>query len=62
MSRRFWVGLLLTMPVVALEMGGHLFDLHHFMTLQTSNWLQFLFGTPVVLWPAGRSSCAAGSR
>src|SRR4051812_8965064 len=50
MSRRFWVGLLMTIPVVVLEMGGHLVDLHHYMTLQTSNWLQFLFGTPVVLW------------
>jgi Cu+-exporting ATPase len=43
MSRRFCIGLVLTIPVVALEMGGHLIDLHRFMSLQTSNWLQLLF-------------------
>ena len=41
---------MLTIPVFALEMGGHLIDLHRFMSQQTSNWVQFLFGTPVVLW------------
>jgi Cu+-exporting ATPase len=50
MTRRFRVGLLLAIPVFALEMGGHLFDIHHLVRQQTSNWLQFLFGTPVVLW------------
>ncbi len=50
MTRRFWVGLALTAPVFALEMGGHLFDLHRFIGQQTSNWLQLLFGTPVVVW------------
>ena len=28
MTRRFWIGLALTLPVFALEMGGHLLDLH----------------------------------
>ncbi|RDL48042.1 Silver exporting P-type ATPase [Ensifer sp. M14] len=28
MKRRFWIGLVLTMPVLALEMGGHLTNLH----------------------------------
>src|SRR5437867_1373579 len=28
MTRRFWIGLVLALPVVALEMGGHLIDLH----------------------------------
>jgi Cu+-exporting ATPase len=50
MSRRFWIGLVLTLPVLVLEMGGHLVDLHHIIAQQTSNWLQLLFGTPVVLW------------
>ena len=50
MTRRFWVGLALTLPVVALEMGGHLTDLHQRVGAQASNWLQLLFGTPVVLW------------
>jgi Cu+-exporting ATPase len=50
MSRRFWIGLALAVPVVLLEMGGHLIDLHSLLRQQTSNWLQMLFGTPVVLW------------
>src|SRR5262245_53617780 len=28
MTRRFWVGLALAIPAVALEMGGHLTNLH----------------------------------
>ncbi len=50
MTRRFWAGLVLTLPVVALEMGGHLTRLNHLVSLQNSNWLQLLLGTPVVLW------------
>jgi Cu+-exporting ATPase len=50
MTRRFWVGTALTVPVFALEMGAHLFDIHHLMAPQTSNWVQLLLGTPVVLW------------
>jgi Cu+-exporting ATPase len=49
-TRRFWVGLLLTLPVLVLEMGAHLVDLHRFVAQQASNWLQLVFGTPVVLW------------
>ena len=29
MTRRFWIGLALTVPVFVLEMGGHLVGLHH---------------------------------
>src|SRR5258708_156664 len=50
MRRRFWVGLVLTLPVLALEMGGHLTNLHMLVDQTSSNWLQFLFATPVVLW------------
>ena len=32
MTRRFWIGLALALPVFLLEMGGHLFDLHLTMT------------------------------
>ncbi|WP_376800650.1 heavy metal translocating P-type ATPase [Candidatus Raskinella chloraquaticus] len=49
-TRRFWIGAALTIPVFALEMGGHLTGLTHAIGQQTSNWLQFLFATPVVLW------------
>jgi Cu+-exporting ATPase len=50
MTRRFWVSLVLSLPVVVLEMGGHLFNLHMLITPAWSNRLQFLLATPVVLW------------
>lgn len=50
MTRRFWIGLALAAPVLALEMGGHLIPLHAWLGQQTSNWLQFFLATPVVLW------------
>ena len=49
-TRRFWVGLALTLPVFALEMGGHLTGLMMRIPGQTSNWIQFALATPVVLW------------
>jgi len=50
MTRRMWIGLVLSLPVVALEMGGHLTNLHMLLGQKTSNWLQFALATPVVLW------------
>ena len=50
MTRRFWIGTALTVPVFALEMGGHLTNLNHLLGQQLSNWIQLLLGTPVVLW------------
>ncbi|OHC92310.1 MAG: copper-translocating P-type ATPase [Sphingomonadales bacterium RIFCSPHIGHO2_01_FULL_65_20] len=49
-TRRFWIGLVLTVPVFALEMGGHLTGLAMRIPGQTSNWIQFALATPVVLW------------
>ena len=39
MTRRFWVALALSIPVFALEMGGHLVDLHRFVPEWLSNWI-----------------------
>ncbi|MGQ0444234.1 MAG: heavy metal translocating P-type ATPase [Beijerinckiaceae bacterium] len=50
MTKRFWIALALSLPVVALEMGGHLFNLHMLLSPKTSNWVQFALATPVVLW------------
>jgi Cu+-exporting ATPase len=50
MTRRFWIALILALPVVALDMGGHLFNLHALMGQQASNWAQFVLSTPIVLW------------
>ncbi len=49
MTRRFWIGLILTAPVFFLEMGSHLIGLH-LMPIQISNWVQMSLATPVVLW------------
>jgi Cu+-exporting ATPase len=48
MQRRFWIGLVLALPVLVLEMGAHVWG--HFLHAQTSNWVQLALATPVVLW------------
>jgi P-type Cu+ transporter len=52
MTRRFWIGAALALPVVVLEMGAHIprLNLHHLISPLVSVWLQFLFATPIVLW------------
>ena len=49
MTRRFWIGLALTLPVFVIDMAAHLGGVH-LLPLQTSNWLSFALATPVVLW------------
>jgi P-type Cu+ transporter len=49
MTRRFWIALLLTLPVFAIEMGRH-FGLTHLVPPQWSNWILLVLSTPVVLW------------
>ncbi len=52
MSRRFWIGLVLALPVFVLEMGGHVRALHldDVVPMGVSVWVQFVLSTPVVLW------------
>jgi Cu+-exporting ATPase len=50
MTRRFWIGLVLALPAVVLEMGGHLVGGHGWIDQTLSNWIQFAVATPVVLW------------
>ncbi len=50
MTRRFRAGLVLALPAVVLEMGGHLVGGHGLLDQTLSNWIQFAFATPVVLW------------
>ena len=52
MTRRFWIGLALALPVFVLEMGGHVpaLGLHALVSPQLSTWIQFALSTPVVLW------------
>ena len=50
MTRRFWIGLVLAVPVFILEMGGHVTGLTMMLGQQFSNWVQFALATPVVVW------------
>ncbi len=54
MTRRFWIALALSIPVLVLEMGGHIFPaMHHFVPMSASVWVQLSLATPVVLWAGG---------
>ena len=52
MTRRFWVAVALTVPLLAVMVSdvlpGH--PLLHLLTGQWLAWLEFAFATPVVLW------------
>ncbi len=52
MTRRFWIGAALTVPLVILEMAAHLpvGGVHEIISPRTGVLLQFLLATPVVLW------------
>ncbi|PIP00528.1 heavy metal translocating P-type ATPase [Pleomorphomonas carboxyditropha] len=50
MTRRFTAGLVMAIPVVVLEMGGHFLGLDRVIGPRLSAILQFLMATPVVLW------------
>jgi Cu+-exporting ATPase len=50
MTRRFWIGFALALPVFILEMGSHLVGGHGLIDQTLSNWIQFALATPVVLW------------
>jgi P-type Cu+ transporter len=54
MTRRFWIGLALTLPVFALAMIEHIPAWHAGGPIgaAASGWIQFLFSIPVVLWAA----------
>jgi len=49
MTRRFWIGVALTVPVFVIEMASHLFGMQWFSPV-ASNWLSLALATPVVLW------------
>jgi P-type Cu+ transporter len=50
MTRRFRIALALSIPVFALEMGGHFADLHALVPEALSNWIELALATPVALW------------
>ena len=52
MTRRFWGGAALAVPLLFLDMGADIraLNLHHYVSPLVSAWIQFALGTPVVLW------------
>ncbi len=52
MTRRFWVSLVLSLPLLVMEMGQHLFALpiDRVVPPAVNPLLQFVFATPVLLW------------
>ncbi len=50
MTRRFWIGLVLSLPVVVLGMGSELFGHLRLVSGPVSAWIQAVLATPVVLW------------
>jgi Cu+-exporting ATPase len=50
MTRRFWIGLALTVPVSVIDMGGHFATHGSWLAPQLANWIQFVLASPVVLW------------
>ena len=51
MTRRFWVSAVLSLPLLALAMGGELFGWYP-LPMRTSMLVQLALATPVVLWGA----------
>ena len=50
MTRRFWIGAVLALPVFVLGMAHVFPNAPIWVTSDGSRWLQFLLSTPVVLW------------
>jgi Cu+-exporting ATPase len=53
MSKRFWISVILTIPLLLITMGMHipgLANIVHHIPPRTSSWLQFILATPVTIW------------
>ncbi len=52
LSRKFWIGAALALPVFILAMGGMIpgFPLGEWIPKHVSKWIEFALATPVVLW------------
>ncbi len=50
-TRRLWVGAVLTVPLAFFAMGGHFgLPIHDWIAPRTSQWIELILATPVVLW------------
>ncbi|GAB3551877.1 heavy metal translocating P-type ATPase [Noviherbaspirillum agri] len=52
MTRRFWISLALTLPLLLITMSEFIpgLNLHHRIGIATFNWIQAILATPVVVW------------
>ncbi|HAJ45454.1 MAG TPA: haloacid dehalogenase [Alphaproteobacteria bacterium] len=50
MKRRFLFGVVLSLPLLVIEMGGHFFGIDRFIPPTINPWIQMALATPVVLW------------
>jgi len=52
MTRRFWASFSLSLPLLFLTMSAFIpgVNLHHWIGINTFNWLQACLASPVVLW------------
>lgn len=52
MLRRFWIGIILVIPILILASSSMFPFLHieHIVPSSTLRWLQFIISTPIVLW------------
>jgi len=52
MTRRFWMGVVLTVPLLIIAMGDFLpgRPLERVASMLTFSWIEFLLATPIVLW------------
>ena len=62
MTMRFWIGLGLALPVLVMEMGGHLTGLTMLLGQQLSNWIQLHSPRLLCSGRGGRSLCGDGNR
>ena len=55
LSRKFWVGLVLTLPVFFIAMAHIIpgLDVEAWISKSVSKWIEFALTTPVVLWAGG---------
>ncbi len=52
MSRRFWIGLVITVPLLVMAMGDYLpgRPLERWVSAAAMGWIELVLATPVVLW------------
>ena len=55
LSRKFWIALVLTIPVLLLAMGHAIpgLEIDSIVPKQIGKWIEFALTTPVVLWAGG---------